>query len=56
MLRAAVDDGLIVTNPAETLGRQLRLVTSKATEGKPSASPYAALFTAYLCQFDAAAR
>ena len=27
MLRAATDDGLIVVNPAEKLGRQLRLVT-----------------------------
>ena len=31
MLRAAVDDGLLTSNPAEKLGRQLRLVTSKAT-------------------------
>src|SRR5262249_31520073 len=31
MLRAAVDDGLLLTNPAEKLGRQLRLVTSKTT-------------------------
>jgi integrase len=29
MLRAATDDGLIVVNPAEKLGRRLRLVTSK---------------------------
>src|SRR5262249_29673056 len=31
MLRAAIDDGLLVINPAEKLGRQLRLVTSKTT-------------------------
>jgi len=31
MLRAAVDDGLLLTNPADKLGRQLRLVTSKTT-------------------------
>ena len=31
MLRAAVDDGLLSSNPAEKLGRQLRLVTPKAT-------------------------
>jgi integrase len=31
MLRAAVDDGVLLSNPAEKLGRQLRLVASKAT-------------------------
>ena len=31
MLRSAVDDGVILTNPAEKFGRQLRLVTPKAT-------------------------
>jgi integrase len=31
MLRAAVDDGLLTNNPAEKLGRQLRLVTPKMT-------------------------
>jgi integrase len=31
MLKAAVDDGVLLSNPAEKLGRQLRLVTSKAT-------------------------
>jgi integrase len=31
MLKAAVDDGLIMSNPAEKLGRQLHLVVSKAT-------------------------
>jgi len=31
MLRAAVDDGILLSNPAEKLGRQLRLVTSKTT-------------------------
>ena len=31
MLRSAVDDGLILANPAEKFGRQLRLVTPKAT-------------------------
>jgi integrase len=31
MLRAAVDDGLLTNNPAEKLGRQLRLVTPKVT-------------------------
>lgn len=31
MLRAAIDDGVLLSNPAEKLGRQLRLVTSKAT-------------------------
>ncbi len=31
MLRSAVDDGVLVVNPAEKLGRQLRLVTPKAT-------------------------
>ena len=31
MLRAAVDDGLLTSNPAEKLGRQLRLVTPKVT-------------------------
>ncbi len=31
MLRAAVDDGIITVNPAEKLGRALRLVVSKAT-------------------------
>jgi integrase len=30
MLRGAVNDGLIVANPASELGRQLRLVTSKS--------------------------
>ena len=29
--RAAVDDGLLTNNPAEKLGRQLRLVTPKVT-------------------------
>jgi hypothetical protein len=31
MLRAAVDDGLLTSNPAEKLGRQLRLITPKVT-------------------------
>ncbi len=31
MLRAAVDDGVLLANPAEKFGRQLRLVTPKAT-------------------------
>ena len=31
MLRAAVDDGVLLSNQAEKLGRQLRLVASKAT-------------------------
>jgi integrase len=31
MLKAAVDDGVLLSNPAEKLGRQLRLVMSKAT-------------------------
>src|SRR5262249_24514557 len=31
MLKAAVDDGVILVNPGEKLGRQLRLVTPKAT-------------------------
>ena len=31
LLKAAVDDGMLLVNPAEKLGRQLRLVTSKAT-------------------------
>jgi len=31
VLRAAVDDGLLTANPAEKLGRQLRLVTSHTT-------------------------
>jgi integrase len=31
MLRSAVDDGVILGNPAEKIGRQLRLVTPKAT-------------------------
>jgi len=31
LLRAAVDDGVIVTNPAEKLGRSLHLVVPKAT-------------------------
>jgi integrase len=31
MLNAAVDDGVILANPADRLGRQLRLVPSKAT-------------------------
>jgi integrase len=31
MLRAAVDDGVLVSNPAEKLGRHLHLVTPKAT-------------------------
>ncbi|MGZ9190039.1 MAG: tyrosine-type recombinase/integrase, partial [Nitrospira sp.] len=31
MLQAAVDDGLLLANPAEKLGRQLRLVVPKAT-------------------------
>ncbi len=30
MLKAAIDDGILVANPAEKLGRQSRLVTSKA--------------------------
>ena len=31
LLKAAVDDGVLVSNPAEKLGRLLRLVASKAT-------------------------
>jgi len=31
MLKAAVHDGVLLSNPAEKLGRQLRLVASKAT-------------------------
>jgi integrase len=31
MLKAAVDDGVILSNPAEKLGRQLHLVASAAT-------------------------
>jgi integrase len=31
MLHAAIDDGILLSNPAERLGRQLRLLTSKAT-------------------------
>lgn len=31
IVRAAVDDGVLLSNPAEKLGRQLRLITSKAT-------------------------
>jgi len=31
MLRAAVDDGVLLSNPAEKLGRQLHLVASKTT-------------------------
>lgn len=31
MLRSAVDDGLLMSNPAEKLGRQLRLITPKTT-------------------------
>ena len=31
MLKASVDDGVLLSNPAEKLGRQLRLVTPKAT-------------------------
>ena len=31
MLKAAVDDGVLQTNPAEKLGRQLRLITPTAT-------------------------
>src|SRR5262249_47076932 len=31
MLNAAVDDGIILVNPADRLGRQLRLVLSKVT-------------------------
>jgi hypothetical protein len=34
MLRAATDDGPIVVNPAEKLGRQLRLVTSRPHDRK----------------------
>ena len=31
MLKGSVDDGVLLSNPAEKLGRQLRLVTPKAT-------------------------
>jgi len=31
MLKVSVDDGVLLSNPAEKLGRQLRLVTPKAT-------------------------
>jgi len=31
MLKAALDDGVVLSNPAEKLGHQLRLVTPKAT-------------------------
>jgi len=31
MLKAAADDGVILSNPAEKLGRQLHLVASAAT-------------------------
>ena len=31
MLKASVDDGVLLSNPAEKLGRKLRLVTPKAT-------------------------
>jgi hypothetical protein len=31
MLKSAVDDGVLLANPAEKLGRQLRFLTSKAT-------------------------
>lgn len=34
MLKAAVDDGVILSNPGEKLGRQLGLVTPKGTRQK----------------------
>jgi hypothetical protein len=34
MLNAAVDDGVIVANPADRLGRGLRLVINAKTAGR----------------------